>query len=101
MNRKDTLTTAETYVNGNREQDYGTPEDNFRLIGEFWEVYVNRTCIGENGKAHFHPHDVAMMMSLMKHARIASGKIKDDNYIDACGYLACACEIATDVPGGF
>ena len=93
MNRKDTLMTAESYVNGQREADYGTPEDNFKTIGEFWDVYANTACV-KDGKVHFSPHDVAMMMSLMKHARIATGTAKDDNYIDACGYLACAAEIS-------
>lgn len=98
MNRKDTLMTAESYVNGQREQDYGTPEDNFKIIGDLWNVYANATCI-KNGKVHFTPHDVAMMMSLLKHGRIATGMIKDDNYIDACGYLAIASEISDKMGG--
>ena len=95
MNRQETLLIAESCVNGGREQDYGTPEDNFQVIGEFWDVYVNKACMEPDGRVHFSPHDVAIMLSLMKHGRISSGKIKDDNYIDACGYLACAAEIAT------
>ena len=94
MNRKDTLMTAESYVNGQREADYGTPEDNFRVIGDFWNTYVNAACV-KDGKVHFTPHDVAVMMSLLKHGRMATGQVKDDTYVDACGYLACACEIAT------
>ena len=33
------------------------------------------------------------MMALMKMARIQSGRFKADSYVDACGYLACGCEI--------
>jgi hypothetical protein len=35
-----------------------------------------------------------MMMALLKIARIASGQTKEDNYVDLCGYAACAGEIA-------
>lgn len=96
MDRAETLTAAQYCVNGAREQDYGTPEDNFQVIADFWNVYVNHTCIDPDGKVVFDPHDVAIMMSLMKHGRICSGKIKEDNYVDGCGYLACAAEIATE-----
>lgn len=32
-------------------------------------------------------------MAVMKIARITSGKKKEDNWIDACGYLALGAEI--------
>jgi len=95
MDRKDTLLTAETCVCGQREKDYGTPKDNFSVIADFWNVYANRVCLKDK-QIIFTPHDVAVMMSLMKHGRITSGQPKADNYIDACGYLACASEIATE-----
>lgn len=40
--------------------------------------------------------DVANMMALLKIGRIAIGRHKDDSYIDAIGYLACAGEIASN-----
>lgn len=40
-------------------------------------------------------HDVAIMMALFKIARVKTGGTKADNYVDGCGYLACAGEIAT------
>ena len=42
--------------------------------------------------------DVSMMMSLLKVARIATGRPKADNFIDLAGYAACGGEIATEVP---
>ena len=36
----------------------------------------------------------AMMMALLKVARIKTGKHKDDNFIDLAGYAACACEVS-------
>jgi hypothetical protein len=36
------------------------------------------------------------MMALLKVARIRSGQIKEDNYIDLIGYAACAGELTTN-----
>ena len=95
MNRKQTLVEADKCVNGQREHDYGSPEDNFATIAEMWTSYLRRA------SSKFNPivvtaHDVTVMMALLKIARIASGQVKDDNYVDGCGYLACAAEIATE-----
>ena len=95
MNRKETLVEADKCVNGQREHDYGSPEDNFATIAEMWTSYLRRS------GSKFNPiivtaHDVTVMMALLKIARIASGQVKDDNYVDGCGYLACAAEIATE-----
>lgn len=40
------------------------------------------------------PEDVGLMMALFKIARIQTGSFKEDSFVDACGYLACAGEIA-------
>ena len=97
MDRKEILLTAEKYVNGDREQQYGTPENNFSIIAEFWNTYLNNKPIGETGliEIKIDAHDVAAMMCLLKIARITSGQKKSDNYIDLAGYAACAGEIAT------
>jgi hypothetical protein len=91
MTRKQILETADKCVNGERQEQYGTPEDNFRTIAEFWQIYLSKKLQPTTIDAH----DVAVMMALLKIARITSGQIKDDNYIDLAGYAACAGEIAT------
>ena len=96
MNRSEILHTAEKMVCGHREQDYGTPEHSFEAIAELWNAYLNRRCVydcHEGGRVAVSPFDVAMMMSLFKHARIMTGSATYDSIIDACGYLACAGEI--------
>ena len=40
MTRKEILAAAEKCVCGDREQDYGIPENSFRLIADFWKSYV-------------------------------------------------------------
>ena len=85
MTRKETLESAEKIVCTDREQQYGSPEDNFAEIAKMWKHYLDMP---------IDAHDMAIMMALLKIARIKSGQVKDDNYIDLAGYAACAAEIA-------
>ena len=79
------LEQADRCVTVDRNAQYGEPEDNFEIIAKFWSDYLG---FGIDA------HDVGIMMTLFKIARIGSGGIKEDNYIDAAGYIACAGEIA-------
>ena len=96
MTRKEILTEAERCVCTDREQQYGTPENNFRLIAHLWEPYLKAKCVSPGSDVCINPEDVAVMMALLKIARIATGEPKADNYIDLAGYAACAGEIATE-----
>lgn len=71
MNRPEILDTAKACVCGQREQDYGTPEDNFRLIASLWEPYLKARCVSGEAEVCIRPEDVATMMALLKIARIA------------------------------
>lgn len=101
MKRADILQTAEKCVCGKREQDYGTPENNFQAIADLWNAYLNASGKLEkiyNGdgtlkRTPFSAFDVAMLMSLLKIGRIATGTATEDSFVDACGYLACGGEI--------
>lgn len=84
MNRAETLDKAKSCVCGQRETEYGSPEDNFSAIAAFWSVYKG---------VNFSANDVAMMMALLKIARIKSGTGTDDSYVDLAGYAACGAEI--------
>jgi hypothetical protein len=93
MTRSEILQQAEKCVCGQREEDYGNPESNFKIIAELWSAYLTKKA---NMKIiTITPHDVAIMMALLKIGRIASGQVKDDNYIDLAGYASCGGEIAT------
>ena len=83
--RKRVLSEAERCVCGQREQDYGTPEDNFGRIAEFWTTYMG---------VEFGTVDVAIMMALLKIARISENLQHMDSWVDGCGYFACGGEIA-------
>nr|DAE29756.1 MAG TPA: hypothetical protein [virus sp. ctyMK1] len=87
MDRKECLEEAGKAVLTDRENTYGAPEDNFKVIACLWGDYLG---IGIS------PENVAHMMILLKIARTASGKYNPDNYIDIAGYAACAAEIGAD-----
>lgn len=88
MNRLDTLKAAAECVCGSREEDYGSPEDNFAVIAGLWTAYTGTDVT---------PKDVAMMMALLKIARAKAGS-KPDTYVDLAGYAACGAEISARDP---
>lgn len=89
MTRSEILTKAGACVNGDRQQDYGTPEHSFRIIANLWNIYLINRPDGID------PQDVAAMLALLKIARISTGHAKDDNWIDLAGYAACGGELSS------
>lgn len=87
MTREEILDTAKTMVCGKRTTDYGTPENNFKIIADLWSAYKG---------VKFDEKDVAMMMALLKIARIKSGNATNDSFVDLAGYAACGGEICTN-----
>lgn len=89
--REKVLADAKKNVCGQREHDYGSPEDSFKTIANLWTAYMTGTC-GEF--VEFSPVDVSVMLGLLKVARIASNPKHMDNWVDLAGYAACGGEIA-------
>lgn len=87
MKRADILATASEYVTKDRAATHGDAEDNFRRIAELWNAYL--------GVDDITSIDVAVMLALLKVARIRSNPKNADNWIDIAGYAACGGEIAT------
>lgn len=85
MTRKEILAKAEQCVNGDRENDYGSPENNFGTIAALWTIYLGKVIT---------PVDVAMLMSLLKISRIKNGGGSGDSFVDLAGYAACGGELA-------
>lgn len=84
MKREEVLDAAKEIVTGSRQQEYGKPENNFEIIAQLWSVYKG---------VIFSAHEVAMMMALLKVARIRNGGGSGDSYVDLCGYASIAAEI--------
>lgn len=88
--REDILMSAKDIICVGREKDYGGPEDSFSLIGEFWTLFLMKRLPGP-----VKPYEVAMMLDLMKTARlIASNGSHVDSWIDKAGYAGCGAEAA-------
>jgi hypothetical protein len=83
--REQVLDEAKSYIMADRNQDYGTPEQNFTDIAEFWTTYLGHPV---------QPHDVAAMMQLMKISRVKTNPNKRDSWVDGAGYAACGFEVA-------
>lgn len=93
MKRSECLSVADKIVNGERQQAYGTPEQNFNRIAELWTTYLSAR--EEEHLDVINAKDVAVMMMLLKIARIMSGTSTQDSWIDIAGYAACGCELDT------
>lgn len=86
MNRAEILATATQYVTKDRAATHGDAERNFETIARYWTTHLGVKVTGA---------DVAVMMVLLKVARIKSNPANADNWVDGCGYLACGGELAT------
>jgi hypothetical protein len=86
MNRAEILDTAKAYITVDRANTHGSAEANFGLIAAYWSAHLNM---------NIKPHDVAVMMTLLKLARAKSNPMHADNAIDAAGYSALAGEIGS------
>lgn len=89
--RQRVLSEAERCVCGQREQDYGTPEDSFNIIADLWAVYLKGCGVSID---FLESHDVAAMMALLKIARISENPQHMDSWVDLAGYASCGGEIA-------
>jgi hypothetical protein len=82
--RTETLRKAADLINGDRQQDYGTPQENFTRIAAIWSIILGHMV---------RPDEVALCMAGLKLARLAKGP-HEDSYIDGCGYMAIAAELS-------
>ena len=88
MNRSEILAEADRIITKDRAATHGDAEDSFSSIASLWEWWMIH-----RGGGPLTAYDVAMMMSLFKHARAASNRAHSDNFVDAVGYLALASEM--------
>jgi hypothetical protein len=80
------LHEARAVINGARQDSYGSPEDSFALIAEYWDAYLRKL------DAPLTALDVAHLMMLFKLARCQGQAPSRDNYIDIQGYAAIAAD---------
>jgi len=76
------LEKANELVNGDRQQDYGDPKENHQRIANLWNAY----CCRGDSYMRFDPHNVAIMMMLVKVARLMNTPEHEDTWVDIAGY---------------
>jgi hypothetical protein len=83
--RHECLDEAARIIAGQRDKQYGGPEDNFLRIAKIWSVILGVPVTRE---------DVAMMMVGLKVARYgAKSGFQPDTWTDIAGYAACGFEV--------
>ena len=92
MTRDEILAAARQCVSVDRAATYGEARPNFTNVANLWQAYID----AKDGKC-LQPEDVAAMMALFKIARMVANPRHGDNSVDACGYLALAGELSTQV----
>lgn len=86
--RPSVLDTAKKIIYGDREKTYGHPSKNLECIATMWEAYLlSRGLLDENGDG-IRAEDVAVMMVLLKAARLGNDPTHHDSLVDICGYAA-------------
>jgi hypothetical protein len=84
--RSEILKEAEALINGDREKDYGTPQESFGCIAKMWSAYIGMDVDAA---------DVCLMMALLKIARLRNGPHRDSSR-DGAGYMAIGAEMSED-----
>ena len=79
------LEEASAIIYGDREQTYGKPDKNLDVIAKYWHNHLYAR-YGVVVKIDI--EDVAIMMTLLKLARLSNTPNHRDSMVDACGYLA-------------
>lgn len=87
MKRGEILDTAKHCVMVDRAATHGDAEQNFGLVSAFWTAYLSKNIT---------PHDVAVMMTLFKLARMKANPAHVDSATDAAGYAAIGGEIGSE-----
>ena len=85
--RVEALREAARIISGERNKQYGNPENNFERTAKIWSVILGIQISNE---------DVAMMMIGLKVARYASKSgFQPDTWVDIAGYAACGYEVGS------
>ena len=84
-NRTAVLEAALAAVNGERNESYDEPEDNFGRTAQLWSAYLT---------VNITPVDVAVLMVLIKVARLMHTPGHVDSWVDIAGYAACGADVS-------
>jgi len=81
---------AASLISGDRADQHGDKLKNHENIATMWNAYLQ---IRKEPATSLNGFDVAVMMSLLKVARMQTGAFNIDDAIDAVGYLSIVGEL--------
>lgn len=95
------LEEALRIVTGPRQELYGKPSQNFIDTAKLLNAYLSpkiAAVVGSEGDEYnvVAPHDVAVIILLLKVARIVTSPGHKDHWVDIAGYSACGWEAWLD-----
>ena len=98
--RKEILEEAINLVTGDRNNQYGDPNQDFQRIADMVSVYLTG-CLPQiyskiDNKFVLRPHDIAIIQILLKVSRITHSPNKRDSWADLAGYAACGFDCVSD-----
>lgn len=85
LKKESVLEEANKIIYGDREKTYGKPSKNLETIAKMWSSYLVAM---KRDVCQIGPKDVAVMMILLKAARLANDIDHRDSVVDICGYAA-------------
>jgi hypothetical protein len=99
MKAKELLNAASDLIGGQRAEDYGDKYVNHFRIAKLWTMWLQERAEAwveeqEDPRPSITPYDVAMMMLLVKVARLMHSPGHQDSHIDIAGYASILEEIA-------
>lgn len=100
------LTTADKHINGDRNNSYGPPTQDFQRTATYWNTHLNGVLARKLGRKMddldpatmnvlstlIDTWDVAILMDLLKTSRLSWSPQDEDNWVDKAGYSACGAE---------
>lgn len=84
------LEEAASLITGQRQEDYGTPEENFQRMADYANIHFAKNL---QNNTPFTPRQMAEYMILLKMARTINSPTRD-SYVDIGGYAGIAGQLA-------
>lgn len=82
------LAEAAEIIVGDRQRDYGAPEENFERIAGLWSIQISKKL-----KEPLTPTEAALMLVQLKMARMVTTP-NEDSFKDAAGYIGIGYEMS-------
>lgn len=95
MKASEMLEQTAALLGGQRAADYGDKTVNHQRIADLWNAWLHESRVSNGPSGSITAYDVAMMMLMVKVARLMHSPGHQDSHVDIAGYAAILEEIAT------